>query len=50
MKNKKKKPRILNRNELHAEVQRTHRGMIHEDKTKRIPRKAKYKKSTRDYL
>lgn len=45
-----KKPTILNRNEMHAEIQRNTRGVVHEDKTKRIPRKEKYKKNTRDYL
>ena len=44
------KPRILKRNELHAEVQRNTRGVIEKDKSKVIPRKKKYKKNTRDYI
>lgn len=47
---KRKKPSILQRNELHEEVVRNTRGVIHKDKSKEIPRKQKYKKSTRDYL
>ena len=37
------KPRVLKRNELHAEVQRRTRGKVHKDKSKEIPRRAKYK-------
>lgn len=49
-KKKNKKPSILSRNEPHFKTQLNTRATVTEDKSKRIPRKNKHKKNTRDYL
>lgn len=47
---KNKKPSVLSRNEPHFAHKLKARMTITEDKSKRIPRKDKHKKNTRDYL